>query len=283
MALARTDQVGQRFAALATVDKAISLWDSIGRTVPREAQLRNIVLAAAALPDMGERPPLGPWPAGTYAAALSAKGQVFVLAGDDGTVSAHRLSDGERLWQVQAAEQEVQLTISPDARWIALLGKHTTQVWGIANEPRLAWEQAQTEYFTFSPYGLYVAFGDPETKRAVLASAENGKAIRTLREGIPRSLFAFHPAGKSVALSGDDGVAIVDLESGKTEFDISDKGVGAQRLAWHPSGDFLAVWSKSEGIDLWNLKTREKALYFPHHGLPSQLVFVRKRSPHGIP
>jgi hypothetical protein len=45
-------QVGQRFAALESIDKATGLLDAIGRNGERERDLRNAVLSAAALPDL---------------------------------------------------------------------------------------------------------------------------------------------------------------------------------------------------------------------------------------
>ena len=55
-------QVGQRFAALETIDKAIALIDTIGRGADQEQQLRNAVLSSVALTDMRTVRAMGEWP-----------------------------------------------------------------------------------------------------------------------------------------------------------------------------------------------------------------------------
>ena len=152
-------QVGQRFAALETIDKAIALIDTIGRGPDQEQQLRNAVLSSVALTDMRTVRAMGEWPLAGYAGDMSIAADRYVVATEEGTLSGYRLSDGQRLWTTNCSKSPVKTILSRDGRLVATIGESGTTIWRIdRSEPKLAWEAAYAQYFSFAPDGEYAAY-----------------------------------------------------------------------------------------------------------------------------
>jgi serine/threonine protein kinase/WD40 repeat protein len=266
-------QVGQRFAALDAVDKAAALLDTIGRTEERVLQMRSAVLSSVALPDMRTMRSLGPWPANSNWADLSVAANRYVIATQDGTLLGYRLSDGRRLWTVEQAGDGCRSVISHDGRFVAATNESGTKVWRIdGDRPEAAWEAARAQQFTFAPDGKHAAYSHPTTGMR-LVDLESGVTVRALGKGSATSPFGFHAATRQIAVCRNDRVQVISWDTGEIECELPTVGITGSRVAWHPSGEFLAVWGKSDGIDLWHVKTRTKTFVFPHFGIPAQLMF----------
>src|SRR5262249_28927877 len=83
-------QVGQRFAALQSIDKAIGLLDALGRTSERERQLRNAVLCSVELPDIRQTRLIGKVSADIYGCSMCIAADCYVVAGGDGVFTGRR-------------------------------------------------------------------------------------------------------------------------------------------------------------------------------------------------
>jgi eukaryotic-like serine/threonine-protein kinase len=265
--------VGQRFAALQSIDKAIALLDTLGRTDERELQLRNAVLASIVLPDIREVRSLGEAPAGAYAYDLSVASDRYLITTEDGTLSGYRLSNRQRLWTIKASEPKPVPQLSPDGRLVAAQGKKGVQVWTVdAGEPQLIWEAGHAQFFRFLPDGKHAVYSIPAEEMR-LVRAQDGTRVRTIGKGPAQSNFAYHTETNRLAVCGSDSVEVIALGTGELEAELPVGTYEGKIVAWHPGGEYLAVWEDDKGITLWNVKQRAKVLYVQHFGLPARLCF----------
>ncbi len=266
-------QVGQRFAALETIDKAIALIDTIGRGADQERQLRNAVLSSVALTDMRTVRAMGEWPLGGYAGDMSIAADCYVVATEDGTLSGYRLSDGQRLWTTKCSKSRVAPILSRDGQFVATIGESGTTVWRIGrSEPKLAWEAAHAQYFSFAPDGEHAAYSNP-TEGMRLVRVSDGATVRAIGNGSARSQFAFDARTARIAVCGADNVQVIASDTGKVEVERPLGDVADPRVAWHPNGEYLAIWGSVGEITLWNVAAHATALSFAHSGVPAQLSF----------
>lgn len=266
--------VGQRFGALQSIDKAIALLDTVGRTSERELQLRNAVLASVVLPDIHEIRSLGNLPAAAHAFDLSVTADRYLVATEDGTLIGYRLSDNRRMWEIKTLEARPTPLLSHDGRFVAATGERGTKVWSIdGNEPRLIWRADQATFFNFVPNGEHAVYSIP-SEGMRLVQIQDGSVVRKVGNGTARSQFAYHSATDRLAVCGATHIQVIALRSGKVEAELPCDGFEGTILTWHPSGEYLAVWGVNKGVvTLWNVKTGAKALELPNPGLPAQLCF----------
>jgi serine/threonine protein kinase/WD40 repeat protein len=265
-------QVGQRFAALDTLDKAAALLDAIGRNDDRQLQLRNATVSSVALPDVQRVRTLSDMPP-SYACSMSVAANVFVTSERGGLLSGYSLTDGHRLWTTEPAEVAAVPIISANGKYLAAIGDNGTKVWRIDEAgPHLAWEAKAAQFLTFAPDGEHAAYSDPE-KGMYLVKASDGAIVRAIGKGPAYSRFAFNPLTRQVAVCVADCVQIIALETGDFQGEIPHNQYVELRIAWHPGGEHLAVWGSREGITLWHVKSRTKKVLFAHRGAPTTLRF----------
>lgn len=265
-------RVGQRVAALETIDKAQALLGTIGRTDARVRQLRGAVLSSIALPDLRTVWKSGAWPASSYSCAMSATADRFVIAVNERALIGYRLSDRSELWSIDYADQNSQVVISGDGRFVAALGDRDAAVWRVDGpQPQLAWQVEGAKFLSFSSDGLYAAYSQPAAGMQLVDSA-TGRIVRKLGEGSADSQFHFHPAGGRVAVCAPN-LQVYSCDTGNIEFECPSPHEAEPRLAWHPDGEHIAVWGDSREIALWDLKLGKQLLTLPHLGMPAQLIF----------
>ncbi len=270
-ALNGSHQVGQRFAALDMVDKAAVLLDTVGHSKDRDLQLRSAVLSSVALSDMRPARRLGPWPETGYACDLSVAANCYVVATENGIMTGYRLSDNERLWVVECSKSDTPV-LSRDGRFVAVVGDGGTTLWRVdETRPRAVWQDPQAQFFTFAPVGLHAAYSHPADGMH-LVDFEEGGAARPIGTGPANSQFAFAPSSGRIAVCGDTTVQVIRADTGQVESEIPLQGNLHQRIAWHPDGRHLAVWT-NEAIVLWDVDTHTKMLSLPHFGIPAHLSF----------
>jgi eukaryotic-like serine/threonine-protein kinase len=265
--------VGQRFAALDTIDKAAALLDTIGRTEERALKLRNAILSSAALPDMRILRTLGERLTGTTACDLSVAADRYLLATQSGSLICYRLSDGRRLWNIEHSPASFKFLISPDGRFAAATNDRDTIVWRVDGpQPQVAWQADGVKFFTFAPDGQHAACSDPSHGMRLVKVA-SGETVRTLGRGAGKSQFSFHAATGRIAVCGATSVQVISGKTGSVECELPLLSRANWRLAWHPGGQFLAVWDRAEGVWLWDIRTQTRRVLFPHRGVPAQLCF----------
>ncbi|HTM54443.1 MAG TPA: WD40 repeat domain-containing serine/threonine-protein kinase, partial [Pirellulales bacterium] len=265
-------QVGRRFAALESIDKAAALLPTIGRSEDRELQLRNAILSSAALPDVRVLREFALSPLNAYGVALSLRQNFCVVTAHDHSIAGFRLSDGKRLWTIEHSEPLTTPIVSPDGRLLAAIGKRSLTVWQLdETEPRPAWEVEGVQFLTFSPRGEFAAYGTKEAMQLVRAAS--GEIVRTLGSGPSESPIAFDPRTGRIAVGTEKGVTVISLESGAIDFELSIDVQFAPVVAWHPGGKYMAIWQNFRGIGIWDIGKRTKVFDLAHRGVPAKLTF----------
>jgi WD40 repeat protein len=266
-------QVGQRFAALDAIEKAAALLDTVGRSEDRVIELRSATLSSIARCDMRVIRTLGPWPGESVSCDMSLAADQYIIAVENGPLVGYRLSDGQTLWRVDNPGRHVRASLSPDGRFVAASGDSGTKLWRVDGpQPQRAWEAADAKYFTFSPDGRQAAYSLPAGTMK-LVNVETGIAVRPLGKGAARSRFALHPVSRRVAVCVASNVQVISWDTGKIERELPVGTSAPARLAWHPGGQYLAVWGDTEEIAVWDVKTGARLFTLKHRGVPGQLLF----------
>ncbi len=266
-------QVGQRFAALDKIDKAIALLDTVGRSAERELQLRNAVLSSVALPDLRTVRSFGPQPSTPQTCDMAASADRYVLTRLDGTIEGFRLTDGRRLWSIEHAEPQATAMISRDGRFLAAVGGRGTKVWRIDGpEPQAIWEAAGAQFFTFAPDGQHAAYST-QSDGMRLVQVNTGQTVRAIGHGSARSRFSFDTRTGRIAVCGAASIQVISGDTGEVEVELPQRNPIAPLVAWRPGGEYLAAWTDTSRIVLWNIKSRAQECTFPHAGMPAKLVF----------
>ena len=265
-------QVGQRVAALETIDKAQALLGTIGRTDARERQLRGAVLSSMALPDLRTVWKAGAWPDNSYSCAMSAAADLFVVFVNERTLTGYRLSDRSELWSIDYTDKGIRVVTSGDGRFVAALGDRGAAVWRVDGpQPQLAWQVEGVNFLNFSSDALYAAYSHPAAGMQLVEGA-TGRIVRKLGESSALSQFHFHPAGGRVAVCAPN-LQVYSCDTGNIEFECPSAYEAEPRLAWHPDSEHIAVWHDWREIALWNVKLGKQVLALPHVGLAAQLIF----------
>jgi serine/threonine-protein kinase len=267
-------KIGQRYGALDTIDLAATLMNTLGKTEERQSQLRDGVLASVALTDLRVDPRLRPAVHPGARCAMSVSADRYFTC-DPGGLSSYELSTGKKLWtNVQVAEQSApQLT--DDGKYLALSDPQGASVWAVEDEGlRKLWEATGAQYFTLCPDGTFAAYTDSQQKVRLVRGAD-GSLVHTLGSQGSIARGAFHPSQPQIAVQFAERIYIFSTESGDLVAELPAEEYPSPLLAWHPDGVHLAAWSYAEGIVLWNVPRRSKAITFQHVGLPSLLAFNR--------
>ncbi len=105
-----------------------------------------------------------------------------------------------------------------------------------------------------------------------LVLLENGEVVRSIGTGQAHSYFAFDPHGERIAVCGSANVQIIDANTGAVTAVLPTVIAIEPQLAWHPGGQFLAVWADNS-VAIWDVEQRKKVQVLLHRGLPSRLTF----------
>ena len=265
--------MGDDSRLLESIDKAADLLPTIGRSKDRELQLRNAVLSSAALPDVRALREFSPSPLNWHEVALALGQNYCVVTAQDNSIAGFRLSDGKRLWKTEHSESLTSPTVSPDGRLLAAIGKRSATVWRLDEpEPRLAWEAEGVQFLKFAPSGEYAAYSTKEAMQLVRAAS--GEVVRTLGRGPSASQFAFDPRTGRIAVGAEKRVQVISAESGAVDFEFPlDEPLFIPVVAWHPNGEYLAIWQNPLGIGIWDVTRRIKLFDPAHCGVPAKLTF----------
>ncbi len=280
VALNNSRQVGQRFAALKSVDKAIALREAIGKDADRDRQLRNVVLSSAILPDLRTVRALDEWHSPSSDVAMSATADCYVAAAPDGTLFAFRISDGRKLWTIQRSGGRATPILSRDGQLLAAINDRGTTVWRTdSGEPTMLWQAGPADHFAFAPDGEHAVCSNRQQGMRWIR-IEDGAVVRSVGRGPAQSAFVFHAPTSRMAVCGSGSVQVIATSSGEIEAELPlGPAVAVEpRIAWHPSGESLAIWGDVEGISLWDIRSGAATLNVTHHGIPARLCFTEDGS-----
>jgi WD40 repeat protein len=271
-ALNRSHSMGQRFDALKLVDKATALLDTVGRSPQRELRLRNAVLAAVALPDMRKTRTIGVRQPTGVGCSLSLEAGLFTVATAEGRIAGYRWSDGALVWTIDHGVTPVGSVFSNDGKFLAAVGPSGVTVYKLEGGfPHSLWRADGAKRFSFALDGEHAAYSTTRDGMR-LVRLNSGEVVHAIGNGQADSTFAFDPSGKRIAVCGAGDAQIVDAQSGAIDFELPIVAAIEPQLAWHPGGQFLAVWADNS-VAIWDVDRRTKIQDFSHHGLPSRMTF----------
>lgn len=94
--------------------------------------------------------------------------------------------------------------------------------------------------------------------------AENQSRVVTKEFSLFVWSLAFSPNASQVAVAGEDGVRIYDVDTGECNGWLPAPGTDKfPRVAWSPAGDLIAIGSNSKEITLWDPATKKRLFRFP--------------------
>ena len=244
-------RVGQRFESLDALRKAAAIRPSV--------ELRNEAIACMALTDMRVS---RQWePGKPNESAWCFDGQLTRYAKMDASqdlITVHRIVDDAELMRASGFKfPQLSERFSPNGQYLAVAcGNQLPElrVWDIKLQ-EIILQPAEFRFrcmdFSWDNHFLAVAhrLGGP----IVIYDLASRKTVTTLAQGpLPWSI-AFDPAGRRLAVSSeqDESVEIRDIQSGGVIKSLPHKR-GVKRIAWHPSGSFLATACMDHNVYIWD-------------------------------
>jgi eukaryotic-like serine/threonine-protein kinase len=254
---------GQRFDSLEAVKQAARLLDGLPPgpdTASRREELRDLAIAAMALPDLQPTGRVIARPPGVIAAAFDPAMDRYALRFRDGRISVRRVADHQEIahFQARGDRDAFILTFSPDGRYLATedVPSRALTVWDVDRQsvvvrgPRKIWWQV-----SFSP----------DSRRMLAAGGnlleydlETGRLAREWPGQLSHAVF--RPDGAQIAVV-DNGTRpptcrILQSESGQLvrKFSIDSR---VDYVAWSPDGRTLATAHAAPDIRivLWDTET----------------------------
>jgi serine/threonine protein kinase/WD40 repeat protein len=264
-------QLGQRFAALQTIERARHLLPELGTTASRELQLRNAAITSMTLPDLRRVKTI--WEGKTiYNGAVALAADRFAVTLEGRTLVVGRISDGARLGQADFDFAHAYTCLTPDGRLVAVFADNGCCVWRVTDAGlETAWQSSDVRWLAFLPDGKHVAVVR-NGGRLSIDDASSGETIRTLVESEVASPCGFHAPTRRLAVCTPKQLLVVSWETGEVSVRLPVKDPVPAQLAWHPDGECLAVWGDN-AITLWNLRTRQPMASLPHPGFAQQMHF----------
>jgi WD40 repeat protein/tetratricopeptide (TPR) repeat protein len=276
-------RIGQRFGTLDAVQKAVVLARELKKPPATFDQLRNLAIAALALPDLKADSAWVSFPAypdDAWAGPLVDPTYRWAAYNhQSGAISIRRVGTGPddcgEVARVSGVGSEVQLAWSPDGRFLGARYWQSTamyvRVWRIGDgAPTLVVEAPKgSEGFAFTPDARTVLIvehepsGPSKPARTVARfyDLETGRAVRAcpLPTGT-RAEIALHPSRPELAVNASGIIELIDLNTGaRTGSHAPLRGP----LVWHPHGELLAG-TFGDSVAAWNI-TRGHQVYNAEH------------------
>ena len=250
---------GQRFKALAAIERAVPIYTN-------EQTLRNIAIAALALPDLRPEHEWPGWPEGTTCVALTADFALYARGDRLGNVSVRDTrQDSEASALSEPGTAATWLAFSPNGTFLAALygrdSRNELIVWNWLNKKQVLRLSAAVSgrAVDFSPDSGRIAVGLADGSIAIYALDANAASktpLRTLRSELvrPTMQLRFHPSAPRLAACSGTSlyVQIWDLEDGKIAHSLF-YSAPVLCLDWHPLGYMLAAGCKNGHICVWDV------------------------------
>jgi serine/threonine protein kinase/WD40 repeat protein len=252
-------RIGQRFGTLDAVRKAVELVRQRGMPAERLDGLRTLAIAALTQPDLRTvrtwHGLSGPW----QCWAADDRLQHYARREDNGIISLRSVQTGAEIAQLDAGGLNAALDFSPGGRFLRAVHDHHVRAWDLSGaEPQSVYD-GECNALAFHPDG-----------RRVLLARRDGSAWmydwqlplqepRALAVRLPDSFTAFAPDGHRLAVVFRGRVQILDIETGTRLLALPEARpvvYSSRPLAWHPSGNYVAVVCAGQEVHIWDLKRR---------------------------
>jgi WD40 repeat protein len=251
-------RVGQRFASLTALKKAVALARELQMPPQIFDELRNEAIACLALPDLRLAKEWDGWPDGSWRAGFDGTLQRYARSDRQGAVSIRRVADDAQIAHLPGPGPcEAWPILSPDGRFLAVLYSPPGgfKLWKLEGaRPVLLLEEMKVgDIVAFSPDSRQFAFGT-RNGSIHLVELPSGQRRSLLAGGPVPSNLAFDPRHQRLAITSGKEIQVRDLDSGKVLAQM-EQPVGTNHVAWHPDGNTLAVAGNDDKIHLWNVTT----------------------------
>ena len=98
-------------------------------------------------------------------------------------------------------------------------------------------------------------------------SLATGQPVKQLLQLQATARPAFHRASQRIAICTTSGVSIIDWPTGRLVSELPQQTHGGLGIAWHPSGEAVAICGLADGVELWNVAGRRLLTRFPQSGM----------------
>ncbi len=207
--------------------------------------------------------------------AFSADGQMLLTGGDDHSIQAWAVQDGQPLATYAGHTGAVKaLALTVGGKLLSVGADKVAREWSLASE----WKLERTlgsgdanspisdrvNAIDFSVDGQFVASGSGEPSRGgeiKIWTVADGKLQKDLADVHSDSVLglAFSRDGRHVAsASADKFVKVTDLSTGKVVRTFEGHTHHAMGVAWHPHGRQLVSTGADKSVRHWNFETGER-------------------------
>jgi tetratricopeptide (TPR) repeat protein/WD40 repeat protein len=237
-------RVGQRFEALAALEKAVAIGRELGQPPEWFDRLRNEAIAALALPDIHITHSWPGFPPDTYRAELSHDFKLYARTTRQGDCSVRRVADDVEIARLPKLGESARATFGP-GRLLVFYGESSgrCQLWDLAGpEPvRRIDQQHAHHWWGFGRDGRLFALAYRD--RSVRAYATDTGVCRYRLTPSALSDLSLHPTEPVVATFSyfSPLVQVRDLRTGAVLVSLSLPWRGSGMCAWSPDGRTLAV------------------------------------------
>jgi serine/threonine protein kinase/tetratricopeptide (TPR) repeat protein/WD40 repeat protein len=253
---------GQRFEALAALEKAAAIGRELGQPPEWFDRLRNEAIAALALPDIHITHTWAGFPPGTFSAELSQDFRLYARTNKQGACSVRRVANDVEIAQLPELGEPATAKFGP-GRLLVLYGESSrrVQLWNLAGpKPILRLEQGAVRSYDLRPDGRLFVLRDINGSFAVYATDTGVCKYRLAPDGIKEwQPLALHPTEPIVATCSHSSrwYQIRDLRTGAVL--VSWRGSG--NPAWSPDGRTLAVADTASGrVDVYTFDPAARSL-----------------------
>jgi eukaryotic-like serine/threonine-protein kinase len=248
-------QVGQRFDTLEAVRKAANLVRQRNMPVERLDVLRNLAISALALPDLQRVRTWEGLPPGTVAWRADDQLRFYARASQEGLISLRRIDTDEEITQFGAGSRHALLLFSPGGRFLLANDGQQFRVWDVSMPQQPMVCRGSGDTCVFHPDGshLLVSTGDGCLSLYDLQTPSQAPSNLANLQPARFPFLAYDPTGNRLVSVRAGKALILDAKTGKVLTSIPESQT-AERAAWHPSGNYLALVCNEHKVRVWDLK-----------------------------
>lgn len=250
--------MGQRFETLATLAEAAKIArenpSSTQTLEERIRELRDEAIACLALPDVRMHQEWNGNPGGGYLNVdFDDNLERYARADGQGQVSIRRVADDKEIHSLRIWPGDAWPQLSPDGRFLLVHTLTRMKVWRLGEPgPEVIVPESEYHGAAFSSDSRLFAMGHRDAAVSI-HELPSGRLVRRLPLDVPCNFLAFHPQERQLAVVAQDGIQVIDYETGKTAAPLLQCPEMPPMVAWHPHGKVLAAVAADSNIYLWDV------------------------------